>query len=128
MTSSSCVVIRVVGRATVSFGASIRQRTSTPLPPTAPTPIAVPFLPFARFEGRSQILLRLAPTSNNQQSGVNWARDFELERLNFLRPGAIAQLGERLRGTQEVGGSSPPGSITHEVPDAASRMVRIKSL
>ena len=85
-------------------------------------------LPFARFEGRSQILLRLAPTSNNQQSGVNWARDFELERLNFLRPGAIAQLGERLRGTQEVGGSSPPGSITHEVPDAASRMVRIKSL
>ena len=25
-------------------------------------------------------------------------------------PGAIAQLGERLHGMQEVGGSSPPGS------------------
>jgi hypothetical protein len=29
--------------------------------------------------------------------------------LQFL-DGAIAQLGERLRGTQEVGGSIPPGS------------------
>jgi hypothetical protein len=27
-----------------------------------------------------------------------------------LAIGAIAQLGERLRGTQEVGGSIPPGS------------------
>ncbi len=26
--------------------------------------------------------------------------------------GAIAQLGERLRGTQEVGGSIPPSSTT----------------
>ena len=33
--------------------------------------------------------------------------------LPCLRPpGAIAQLGERLHGMQEVGGSSPPSSIT----------------
>jgi hypothetical protein len=29
---------------------------------------------------------------------------------NILIIGAIAQLGERLRGTQEVGGSIPPSS------------------
>ena len=28
----------------------------------------------------------------------------------FYKMGAIAQLGERLRGTQEVGGSIPPSS------------------
>ena len=33
-----------------------------------------------------------------------------------LRGGAIAQLGERLNGIQEVGGSIPPGSTTHS-PD-----------
>lgn len=27
-------------------------------------------------------------------------------------PGAIAQLGERLNGIQEVGGSTPPGSTS----------------
>jgi hypothetical protein len=32
--------------------------------------------------------------------------------LNPLRPGAIAQLGERLHGMQEVSGSIPLGSTT----------------
>ena len=63
------------------------------------------------FEGHPAIKLRLAPTRNNQLIGVRWARDFELERLSLARRGAIAQLGERLHGMQEVGGSSPPGSI-----------------
>ena len=31
-------------------------------------------------------------------------------RFGGSRPGAIAQLGERLNGIQEVGGSTPPGS------------------
>ncbi len=31
--------------------------------------------------------------------------------------GAIAQLGERLRGTQEVGGSNPPSSTNHLLGD-----------
>ncbi len=34
-------------------------------------------------------------------------------RIQYLtRVGAIAQLGERLHGMQEVGGSIPPGSTT----------------
>jgi hypothetical protein len=32
--------------------------------------------------------------------------------------GAIAQLGERLHGMQEVGGSSPPGSTSRGPPGA----------
>ena len=48
-------------------------------------------------------------------------------RLNWLDPvataalGAIAQLGERLDRTQEVGGSSPPSStyLPHGSPAAA---------
>ncbi|MEA2168274.1 MAG: hypothetical protein QOF76_1574, partial [Solirubrobacteraceae bacterium] len=34
--------------------------------------------------------------------------------LHWLALGAIAQLGERLDRTQEVGGSSPPSSIRRE--------------
>ena len=39
---------------------------------------------------------------DNQRAALNWAADYEL--------GAVAQLAERLSGTQEVGGSSPPSS------------------
>jgi PD-(D/E)XK endonuclease len=69
-------------------------------------------LPPAVFEGHPAIQLRLAPARNNQLAGIRWARDFELDRLDFSGLGAIAQLGERLHGMQEVGGSSPPGSTT----------------
>jgi hypothetical protein len=31
------------------------------------------------FEGRRQLHLRLSPSRNNQQRGVNWADDFTLE-------------------------------------------------
>jgi hypothetical protein len=55
--------------------------------------------------------LRLEPTKNNQRQRVLWARDFEFERLHWVPSGAIAQLGERQRGTLEVAGSSPAGSI-----------------
>jgi prevent-host-death family protein len=51
---------------------------------------------------RRGLSLRVAPTGNNQASGVNWAADYEL--------GAIAQLGERWRGTPEAAGSSPASS------------------
>ncbi len=60
-------------------------------------------LPAARVAARRQILLRLGPARNNQRSRVNWASQYEL--------GAIAQLGERLTGSQEVAGSSPASSI-----------------
>ena len=65
------------------------------------------------FEGHAAISLRLSPTRNNQLVGVNWARDFEFERLDWSTLGAIAQLGERDAGSVEVAGSSPAGSINH---------------
>jgi PD-(D/E)XK endonuclease len=68
------------------------------------------FLPFELFAGRSQVHLRLGPCRNNQKLGINWAKDFEFAAT--LGPhGAIAQLGERLAGSQKVAGSSPAGSI-----------------
>jgi hypothetical protein len=67
-------------------------------------------IPFADYFRRGAIHLRLEATKNNQRRGVLWAEDFEFERLNWVRPGAIAQLGERLAGSQEVAGSSPAGS------------------
>ena len=63
------------------------------------------------FEGHAAISLRLSPARNNQLVGINWARDFEFERLDWSSLGAIAQLGERDAGSVEVAGSSPAGSI-----------------
>jgi hypothetical protein len=64
----------------------------------------------AEFAGRRQFHLRLAPGRNNQRERVNWADDYALERLPCARSGAVAQLGERLAGSQKVRGSSPLGS------------------
>jgi prevent-host-death family protein len=47
----------------------------------------------------------LEPAMNNQQAALNWAADYEF-------PGAIAQLEERLTGSQEVVGSSPTSSTS----------------
>jgi hypothetical protein len=69
------------------------------------------FLPLEVFGGRSSIQLRLRPARNNQKLGINWAKDFEFAATLRPTPGAIAQLGERLDGIQEVAGSSPAGSI-----------------
>jgi len=42
-------------------------------------------IPPALFDGHTQLHLRLAPSKNNQQSGVNWAGDFAFEaRLETL--------------------------------------------
>ncbi|SRR6266536_2156294 len=73
------------------------------------------FLPLDLFEGRTAIALRVSPTRNNQQLGVNWASTFEFE-AKLGRLGAVAQLGERQSGTLEVTGSIPVGSITPAVP------------
>ena len=40
-------------------------------------------LPIARFAGYSAIQLRLGPTRNNQNAGVNWADDYDLARLHL---------------------------------------------
>jgi hypothetical protein len=68
-------------------------------------------IPAVRFAGRRHIQLRLAPARNNQRMRVNLARDFEFAATLRPDPGAIAQLGERLAGSQKVAGSSPAGSI-----------------
>jgi hypothetical protein len=60
------------------------------------------WLPIGEFAGQSLLHLRLRPARNGQQSGLKWADAYPL--------GAIAQLGERLTGSQEVGGSNPPSS------------------
>ena len=62
------------------------------------------FLPIEEIDGSSTVHLRLTPAANNQRVAVRFAAEFEFR-------GAIAQLGERLTGSQEVGGSNPPSSI-----------------
>jgi PD-(D/E)XK endonuclease len=61
------------------------------------------YVPIEKLDGQRTFHLRLGPAANNQAHGVNWAVEYEL--------GAIAQLGERVTGSHEVGGSNPPSSI-----------------
>jgi prevent-host-death family protein len=65
-------------------------------------------LPSALVAGRREIHLRVSPARNAQRACINAATDFELS-------GAIAQLGEHLRGTQGVAGSSPASSTPSAV-------------
>jgi PD-(D/E)XK endonuclease len=62
------------------------------------------FIPIAEIDGRACMHLRLAPARNNQELLVHWAAEYRL--------GAIAQLGERRRGTPKVAGSSPASSTS----------------
>jgi hypothetical protein len=68
-------------------------------------------IPIDRVDGRPSIALRVAPTRNNQRLGINWADEFDFAATLEQHQGAVAQLGERERGTLEVTGSSPVGSI-----------------
>ena len=68
-------------------------------------------LPADDFVAHRQVHLRLAPSLNNQAAGIRWARDYEFGATLSPLPGPIAQLGERLAGSQKVAGSSPAGSI-----------------
>jgi hypothetical protein len=72
------------------------------------------FLPFELFTARSQVSLRLGPCQNNQNLGVNWAKDYEFA-ATLSASGAVAQLGERQRGTLEATGSSPVGSTERDL-------------
>ncbi len=63
---------------------------------------------------RAAVQLRLAPTRNNQQFGIHWARDYELGATLSRLQGPIAQLGERHLGMVEVAGSSPAGSTARK--------------
>ena len=66
-------------------------------------------IPIDLVDGRTGIQLRLSPPKNGQRATVHFASDFEFT-------GAVAQLGERLRGTQEVVGSSPISSTPSTPP------------
>ena len=79
------------------------------------------FFPIEEFAGRTGVQLRLDPTRNNQESGVRWASEYEFGATLGRVPGAIAQLGERLPGRQEVAGSSPAGSIPLHRTDQGRR-------
>jgi hypothetical protein len=68
------------------------------------------FLPLEIFGERNAIQLRLSPTRNNQRQRINWANDFEFGATLSRVQGAVAQLGERLAGSQKATGSSPVGS------------------
>jgi hypothetical protein len=56
-------------------------------------------LPMSEFSNRIAIQLRLGPPKNNQRLRVNWAKDYEFA-ATLGPPGAVAQLGERLAGSQ----------------------------
>jgi hypothetical protein len=60
------------------------------------------YLPIEMVACKSYLHLRLAAARNNQRVGVTMADDYRL--------GAVAQLGERLAGSQKVRGSSPLSS------------------
>jgi hypothetical protein len=69
------------------------------------------FIPLDAIGSQTYLQLRLAPARNNQKLGIKWAADYDFAaRLGAL--GAVAQLGERLAGSQKGTGSSPVGSIT----------------
>jgi prevent-host-death family protein len=66
-------------------------------------------IPIDLVAGKSMLYLRVTPPRNSQRSCINLAEDRSFD-------GAIAQLGERLRGTQEVAGSSPASSTESPEP------------
>jgi antitoxin (DNA-binding transcriptional repressor) of toxin-antitoxin stability system len=64
-------------------------------------------LPIEIIDGRGRLTLRLVPARNNQRAALNYAAAYEF-------PGAVAQLEERLAGSEEVRGSSPLSSTSTE--------------
>jgi hypothetical protein len=69
-------------------------------------------LPVDLVSRQGTVHLRLAEAKNNQRAALNWAADYEFR-------GAIAQLEERLTGSQKVVGSSPTSSIAPAADEVA---------
>ena len=69
-----------------------------------PEPRSYYLLPIEQFEGQSQVHLRLAPARNRQRAALHFASQYEL--------GAVAQLAERLAGSEEARGSNPLSSTS----------------
>lgn len=64
-------------------------------------------VPMADAAGSDWLSLRIEPTKNGQRASLHWASE-------YLLPGAVAQLAERVHGMHEAGGSNPPSSIPPE--------------
>ena len=60
-------------------------------------------LPIARVAGQTMVNLRIGPAQTSQRAALPWATQCEF-------PGAVAQLEERVAGSDEVRGSSPLSS------------------
>jgi hypothetical protein len=58
------------------------------------------WLPYDNFPNQSQVFLRLAASRNNQRRKINWADDFDFAATLRPHQGAVAQLEERLAGSQ----------------------------
>ncbi len=69
-------------------------------------------LPIDLVAGRGSVTLRLSPARNSQRAALNLAADYEFR-------GAVAQLEERVAGSDEVRGSSPLSSTSRIVDVAA---------
>ena len=74
-------------------------------------------LPIELFTGKATAYLRLGPARNNQRASVHLAAHYEF-------PGAVAQLEERLAGSEEARGSSPLSSTTENLPSGDVGMER----
>ncbi len=70
-------------------------------------------VPISVVAGRSMLHLRLAPARNNQKQLTHVADDYDLAKM-VDQLGAVAQLGERRRGTPKARGSSPLSSTDEE--------------
>lgn len=64
-------------------------------------------LPVDMVVGRRAVCLRLSPTKNGQRAAINCAAAYEF--------GAVAQLAERVTGSDEAEGSSPSSSINRDL-------------
>jgi hypothetical protein len=68
-------------------------------------------LPIDEVAGITYLHLRLTRARNNQRALVRMAEDYDLAKM-IAHLGAVAQLGERLAGSQKVRGSSPLSSTS----------------
>jgi PD-(D/E)XK endonuclease len=68
-------------------------------------------LPIDLAAGRGALNLRLRQAQNNQRAALNWAARYEFR-------GAVAQLEERVAGSDEAEGSSPSSSTPTAAPGA----------
>lgn len=73
-------------------------------------------LPIRLVAGMRAITLRLGPARNGQRAGLHFAAEFELS-------GAVAQLGERVTGSDEGVGSSPISSTTQSMGEPKAESV-----